>query len=305
VPVIDCYEKVREANKTVLHLTKIIGETAVYSSKTDPLFCDSGIYKHGKYPFVIDTMIPIEDSPFGMGIIEIGKNAQAQIDKLEYLIERNALISSRQRFLVKRDGGIDPEKLSDLSVDFIECDRNVDDSSIRPLQANPIAESIIACRDNKIEELKEIIGNRDFSQGHTTNGVTAYAAIAALQRSGSKLSNDAIEASYRAFCELVYMVIELISQFYTDKRYFRIIGENGKCEYISICENGELSACVFDIEAEIHKKSTLDEISHNEMLLELYKSGAFKEENRREAICLIESMSFENKDSIIERIKEN
>ena len=71
------------------------------------------------------------------------------------------------------------------------------------------------------------------------------------------------------------------------------------------CVSSKYSACVFDIEAEIHKKSTLDEISHNEMLLELYKSGAFKEENRREAICLIESMSFENKDSIIERIKEN
>ncbi len=301
--IIDCYERVNQNGKTVLHLTKIIGDKAVYSTKTDPLYSESGLYSHGKYPFVIDTMIPVEGSPFGMGIIDVGKNAQAQIDKLEYLIERNALISSRQRFLVKRDGGIDPKQLSDLSVDFIECDRNVDDSSIRPLQAEPISQTVISCRENKIAELKEIIGNRDFSQGDTNNGVTAYAAIAALQQAGTKLTRDALEASYRSFSEIVYMIIELIAQFYTEKRYFRILGEGGKVQYLTIGENRELSAAVFDIEVEAQKKSPFDAVAHNELVLELYKSGAFKEENREATQNVIEAMSLENKQSILNAIK--
>lgn len=304
--VIDCYEKiVHKSGKTCVHLTKIIGEKAVYSSKTDPLFCEDGIYKHGKYPFVVDPFIPIEGSPFGMGMIDIGKNAQAQIDKLEYLIERNAIISSRPRFLVKRDGGIDPQKLSDLSVDFIECDRNVDDSAVRPLQANPLSDNVLLCRENKISELKEIIGNRDFSQGDTSKGVTAYVAISALQQAASKLSRDAIESSYRAFSELVYMVIELVSQFYTEKRSFRITGENGERSYLSVCGD-DLSAAVFDIEVVAQKKNPFDTLGHNELVLQLFKEGAFSSDKREEATAAIKALIIDNKQSILRSIeKEN
>lgn len=307
VLLIDCYEKVKnESGKNVIHLTKIIGEKAVYSSKTDPALCECGIYAHGLYPFVIDTMIPVEGSPFGMGMIDVGKNAQAQIDKLEYLIERNALISSRQRFLVKRDGGIDGAKLSDLSVDFIECDRNVDDSSIRPLQAAPPSQSVISCRENKIAELKEIIGNRDFAQGDTQKGVTAYAAISALQQAAGKLSRDAIDTSYRAFSEVVYMVIELISQFYTEERSFRITGEDGRVSYLSIGgkKTAPLSAAIFDIEVIAQKKNAFDTAAHNELILELYRNGAFSSENREGAVAAINSMILDNKQSIIRSIEE-
>jgi len=307
VCIIDCYEKTRSPEgRNIVHLTKIIGEKAVYSSKADPSLCDRGIYDHGMYPFVVDRFIPVEGSPFGLGMIDIGKNAQAQIDKLEYLIERNALISARPRFLVKRDGGIDPQKLSDLSVDFIECDRNVDDSSVRPLQANPLPDTVVSCRENKISELKEIIGNRDFSQGDTTKGVTAYAAISALQQAGGKLTRDAIDASYRAFADVVYMVIELVSQFYTEQRSFRITGDDGAVSYLSIKGEGKevLSAAVFDIEVSAQKKNMFDSLSHNELILELFKSGAFEEEKRSAAIAAMNAMILDNKQSIIHSLEE-
>ncbi len=305
VLIVDCYEKVKSENgKTLVHLTKIIGEKAVYSSKTDPFFSDKGIYNHGMYPFVVDSLIPVEGSPFGMGMIDIGKNSQAQINKLEYLIERNALISARQRFLVKRDGGIDGDKLSDLSVDFIECDRNVDDSFIRPIQANPLSDSIISCRDNKISELKEIIGNRDFSQGETAKGVTAYAAISALQNAGSRLSRDCIEASYRSFSDVVYMIVELISQFYTEERSFRITGENGGAEYLKLGgESGPLTASIFDIEVAAHKKNSFDSLAHNEFILELFKAGAFDKENREAATLAVSSMMLDTKETILNNLK--
>ena len=306
VMIVDCYEKVKLPNgKTAVHLTKLIGESAVYSSKTDPLFENTGIYAHGMYPFVVDTMVPIEGSPFGMGLVDIGKNAQAQVNKLEYLIERNALIASRQRFLVKRDGGIDPEKLSDLSVDFIECDRNVDDSFVRPIQANPLPQSIIDCRDEKIEELKELIGNRDFSQGETAKGVTAYAAISALQKAGNRLSRDCIDSSYRSFSEVVYMIVELISQFYTDKRSFRIVGENSEVSYLAFGgdRSQPFTASIFDIEITAQKKNAVDSLSHNELILDLFKAGAFDEEKRDAARAAINAMMLDTKQSILQSLK--
>ena len=301
VCIIDCYEKVPLQNGgNAVHLTKIIGEKAVYSTKTDPNFEKCGLYRHGLYPFVVDTLVPVEGSPFGMGMIDIGKNAQAQIDKLEYLIERTALIAARQRFLVKRDGGIDPQKLCDLSVDFIECDRNVDDSAVRPLQGTALSASIIGCRENKINELKEIIGNRDFSQGDTAKGVTAYAAIAALQEAGSRLSRDSIENTYRAFSRLVYMVIEVVTQFYTEQRSFRITGEDGSVSYLGLGgESGALTAAVFDIEVSAQKKNTFNTVAHNELILDLYRQGAFDPERRDAAIAAIDAMVLDNKQSII------
>jgi len=78
-----------------------------------------------------------------------------------------------------------------------------------------------------IEELKETRGNRDFSQGGTTSGVTATSAIAALQEAGSKLSRDMIKGSYHAFTQIACLVIRLIRQFYDEPRAFRILGEQG------------------------------------------------------------------------------
>ncbi len=307
VVVIDCYEKVMGTDgRTKVHLTKLIGENAVYSTKTDPLFCECGLYNHGLYPFVIDAMLPVEGSPFGMGIVDIGKNTQAQINKLEYIIERNALISARQRFLVKRDGGIDPEKLSDLSLDFIECDRNVDDSFVRPIQANPLSESIIACRDNKIEELKEIIGNRDFTQGSTIKGVTAYAAISALQQAGSRLSRDCIETSYRSYAQVISMIVELIFQFYTEERSFRIVGQSGDVSYLKLGgnKNQKFTSSVFDITVEAKKKSSYDALSHNELILDLFRAGGFDAQNRESALLAVDSMMLDTKQSIINSLSK-
>ena len=48
------------------------------------------------------------------------------------------------------------------------------------------------------EELKEISGNRDMTQGGTAGGVMAASAIAALQEAGSNLSRDMLKSAFRA-----------------------------------------------------------------------------------------------------------
>ena len=174
------------------------------------------------------------------------------------------------------------------------------------MQAAPPSQTVISCRENKIAELKEIIGNRDFAQGDTAKGVTAYAAISALQQAASKLSRDAIDASYRAFSDVVYMVIELISQFYTEERSFRITGEDGKVSYLSVGgrKNTSLSAAIFDIEVMAQKKSAFDAAAHNELILELYRSGAFDSENKEGTVAALNAMILDNKQSIIRSIEE-
>ena len=73
---------------------------------------------------------------------------------------------------------------------------NVDTTRLRQIDPPQLSNYVIEMRNAKIEELKETSGNRDFSQGSTTSGVTAASAIAALQEAGSKLSRDMIKGSY-------------------------------------------------------------------------------------------------------------
>ena len=87
-------------------------------------------------------------------------------------------------------------------------------------------------RQSRIEELKEISGNRDMTQGGTTGGVTAASAIAALQEAGSKLSRDMLKSAYRAFSRQCYLMIELMRQFYDEQRIFRIVGPSGENQFL-------------------------------------------------------------------------
>lgn len=98
----------------------------------------------------------------------------------------------------------------------------MDDNAVRPIQAAAIPSHIIEHRQNKIEELKEVIGNRDFSQGGTTGNITAYKSISALQEAGSKLSRDTLKSPYRSFKDVVNLCVELIREFYDEERSFRI-----------------------------------------------------------------------------------
>ena len=326
--VVDCYQRYRdETGKYVVHLEKIINGRIMYDSRQDPL-CLNGIYEHGMYPFVLDVFIPIENSIYGLGMIDIGKKTQSYIDKLDYIIEENALLSGRQRWLIKRGAGIKTEDFLDMSKTVIEADGSIDSDAVRDLQAQPIPSQIMTHRTEKIEEIKELLGNRDFSQGATSGGVTAYGAITALQEAGSKLARDGIKASYRAFAGISYMVVELIRQFYTEERSFRILGD-GETEpqYISYdnsvlqgqsvplnvpitLDDGTVQTerfrkAIFDIKIVAQRKNPFNTISHNQMVMELFSGGAFNPDNADQAILALQNMIMDNKESMIEGIREN
>ena len=207
--------------------------------------------------------------------------------------------------------------MRDLAKDFIECDSSVDDSVVRPLQAASFPSHILEHRQNKINELKEVIGNRDFTQGGTSSNVTAYKAISALQETGSKLSRDTQKSSYRAFRDIVNLCMELIREFYAEERSFRIAGADGRVEYASISntslkEKAEVSLtgetvyrkAIFDIKVIPQRKTAFTSDRHNELIERLYEEGAFTPEKAESAIIALDAMMIDNKDSIIRALQE-
>ena len=129
-------------------------------------------------------------------------------------LDENVLLASKQRYVLSDTAGVNEEELADLSRDIVHVAGRLGDESFRPLQTAGLQGNSLSYRNSRIEELKEISGNRDMTQGGTAGGVTAASAIAALQEAGSKLSRDMLKSAYRAFARECYRIIDLMRQFY-------------------------------------------------------------------------------------------
>ena len=317
--VVDWYYKRNYGGKRILHYCKFAGEHVLYASENDENYILTGYYNHGMYPVVFDPMFPQAKSPAGFGYIDIMRSPQEYIDKLDASILKNAMWAARPRYFVSDATNINTEEFADNTKDLISVAGSLDDTRVRPIEVPPLPGAALTVRQMKIDELKETSGNRDFSQGTTTAGVTAASAIAALQEAGSKTSRDLNKATYRAYTKIVSMVIENIRQFYTEQRSFRILGENSVAEYVRFDnrdmqpgeereEFGEMVSGrrpVFDIKVKAQKSSPFSRLSQNELAIQLFSMGLFNPELTDQALSLIDMMDFEGKDKVRERVSEN
>ena len=315
--VIDWYYKRMVNGKVVLHYCKYVNDIVLYASENEPQYTERGYYDHGKYPFVFDTLYTVPGSPAGFGFIDIGKDAQEYIDRMSQAILENALQRSRVRYFSRKGGGVNIEDFADLSKDIIEVEGGIADT-LQPVQTFSLDGNVIEVYNQKIDELKEVTGNRDISTGGTTSGVTAASAIAAMQEAGSKLSRDNNKASFRAYREVISFVIELIRQFYAMPRAFRIMGERGAIEYITYTNqgiqaypNGEafgsdmgIRVPVFDIQVTVEKASPYSRMANNELMIQLWQMGVFNPNMADQSMMLLEAMDFDGKDKIMEKVSQ-
>ena len=167
------YKRPDESGRMVLHYCKFCNGVVLYASQNDPALAQRGLYDHGQYPFVFDPLFMEEDSPAGFGYIDVMKDCQTAIDQMNHAMDENVLLSARQRYVLSDTAGVNEEELADLSRDIVHVVGRLNDDSFRPLQTAGLQGSSLSYRQSRIEELKEISGNRDMTQGGTTGGVTA------------------------------------------------------------------------------------------------------------------------------------
>ena len=318
--VVDWYYKKRNAEgRRVLHYCKFCNGVVLYASENDPEYAERGFYDHGQYPFVFDPLFVEEDSPAGFGYIDVMKECQTAIDRMNHAMDENVLLSSKQRYVLSDAAGVNEEELADFSRDIVHVVGRLGDDSFRPLQTTGLQGNSLSYRNSRIEELKEISGNRDMTQGGTAGGVTAASAIAALQEAGSKLSRDMLKSAYRAFAKECYLIMDLMRQFYDEERVFRIIGETGRSEFVHFSgaalraqalpgvggvELGSREP-IFDIVVSAEKKSTFSRLSQNETAKECYQLGFFAPRNADAALAALEMMDFEGIEKVRQRVRQN
>ena len=330
--VVDWYYKKSQNGKTVLHYCKYVNDEVLYATENEtqpimdefgnvirPPMAKTGWYDHGLFPFIFDPLYTVEGTPCGFGYIDIGKDAQAFIDRGNQAVMKNMLANAKPRHFIRNDGSVNEEEFADTNKDFVHVDGNLGQDSILPIKSNPLSNIYLEILNNKIDELKETTGNRDISTGGTTSGVTAASAIAAMQEAGSKLSRDNNKSSYRVFRKLVLMVIELIRQFYDLPRCFRIMGENGAMRYVQYSNAGiqpqmqgmdfgndmGMRLPLFDIEVTAQKQSPYSKMSQNELALQFFGAGFFNPQMADQALACLDMMDFDRKQFIMQKISQN
>ena len=325
--VIDVYYKRRRDGREVLHYCKYVGDSLLFSTENEEARREAageeplcrGLYEHGRYPFVFDSLFPVEGSPCGYGFIDLCRNAQTQIDMLQTAFLRNTMVGAVPRYFQRTDGAVNEEEFLDLNRPIVHVSGNLGEDSLRMVEYRPLSGNYLEMRTGVINELRETSGNTETSVGLVNAGVTAASAIAALQEASGKGSRDATRGSYRAYGEIIELCIELIRQFYDLPRQFRITGRLGLAQFVCYDNRGlrvqamsgpegielGMRRPVFDIRVIPQKSSAYTRMSQNELALQFYQLGFFSAERSDQALACMSMMDFEGKDELMQQLFYN
>ena len=284
--------------------------SAGLTAASAPAPAPDGLYAHGRYPFVLDPLFPVEGSPCGYGFVDLCHNNQTAIDLMRSAIIKNTVVGATPRYFQRIDGSVNEEEFADLGRSLVHVSGNLGEDSLRQIGFSPLSGVYMDVLNSSIQELRETSGNTETSTGNISSGVTAASAIAALQEASGKGSRDSTRSSYVAYAQIVELCIELIRQFYGLPRSFRIAGRAGAEEYIRFSNAGlcprpqQFGAAlpVFDVKVSAQKRNAYSRLSQNELAMELYRMGIFDEGKEQEALSCLRMMEFDGRDELIGRI---
>lgn len=315
--VVDWYYKVQTSSGPIVHYVKYVDETVLFASENEDDY-ENGIYDHGKYPFVMDTLYTEKGTPAGFGYVDICKSPQEYIDRLGNAILLNAEEAAQRRYFVKDGCQVNEEELLDIHKRVIHVAGSPNDDNVRSFETPVLPSVYLSVLQDKVNELKETSANRDFNQGGTTSGVTAASAIQALQEVGNKTSRDIIKGSYRVYQDICIMVIDLMRQFYDINRTFRITGEQGNPKYVDFnneaLKGGSRGIAgqdfrtkepIFDVIPRAQKQNPYSKLSQNEMALQFYNAGFFNPQLADQVLQCIDMMDFDGKEKVRQGIQQN
>ena len=196
-----------------------------------------------RFPFIFRNRYPREGSVWGYGEAHFLKSPQIVLNKTtELILEANMHFALGQTFY--KPGAITPKqekflkKFGTLPNMYFPVN-NIEE--VKRLHGKGVDQSLMAEASRVQRSMEGIVGRHDISQGRTPGSVVAFRALdllAARARVRLRSAENAIISSYE---DCGNYINELINQFYTEKRAYRILGDSAtKEELITInMETGE------------------------------------------------------------------
>lgn len=241
------------------------------------------VYKHGRYPFVVDVFDSIEGVPVGEGLIQELAPMMRYVNRYQSYIDMNLRMSSKGRLLVNRNSGIDKDSLTNWEDDIIEGDR-IDASAIQWMQTQPFTTMVTNQIQQLQTDIKQDSGQSQFARGETAGGVTAAGAISALQEAGGKITRLHTSTLNQGFKEIAEITMWLIYQFYDDDRVIMVTGrQEGTMKVIpytrekffgSKGKNKQLPPPMYTVRVQVQRRNPLLQQSQNELFMQAYSMSA-------------------------------
>ena len=333
VTVIEVYYHKHINGKQTLQYVKYVNDIVLYATENEtqpiinqetgemigPPMVETGLYDHGKFPYVFDALFPIEGSPCGYGFVDLCSNPQTEIDLLKTSFVKSAMWGSQPRYFGRVGTGINEDEFFDLTKSIVHVEGNIDENSLRQMDFNSLDGIYVNLMDRTIQELRETSGNTETSNGIANSGVTAASGIAALQEASGKGSRDSTQGSYRSFSNIVDVCIELIRQFYDMPRQFRIVGQYGMEQFVSYSNKGiqpkhqgidfgkdmNFRLPVFDIKVSAQKKNIYTKVTQNELAIQFFQLGFFNPQMTDQTLMCLDLMDFDGKDGVMQKVAQN
>ena len=316
--VVDWYYHTWEGGQKRLQYCKYCGLEVIYASEDDPQMQGLGWYDDGNFPFVLDVLFPQKGSPAGWGYIDLGRDTQESIDLLDYAININARAGAIPRYFRKADSAVNKKQFMDFTNPIVDVEGGLSETDMVPIAYKGLDSIYVQVLNNKIEELKQVCGNQDVTNG-ITSGVTAASGIAAQMEAAGRTSRDGNRGTYRAYGKLLEMVIERIRQFYDVPRTFRIMGEGARQEFVQFDNSGLVMQPnqpvagvdmgwrkpIFDIEVSAQKQNAYSKMAQNELALQLLNAGVFNPQLADQSMMLLSMMDFNKKDELLQKVQQN
>jgi len=266
------------------------------------------VYTHGLYPFVVDAYTRVEGYPVGDGMVQELAPMMRYINKYAKYIDTNLRMSSKARMLIKRDSGIDKSAMADWSKDIIEGDR-IDSEAMQWLQHPPFSGMVTNQMLQLQSDLKMDSGQNQFTRGETTGGVTAASAISALQEAGGKITRLRTAILNQGFREIVWQIIWLMSQFYTDDRVRMITGTDGRQRPVIFSskylfgESGAVEPPPYTVQIQVQRRNPLRVQAQNEMFIQAYSMAAQAQQTFPLSV-LFELLNVDGKDRVLPVLRQ-
>lgn len=316
--VIDWYYKKFVDGRSVLHYCQYVGETVLYATENDPQLQQVGIYQHGLYPFIPVPLLPDVGTIYGQGYVDEAVGTQIDIDMMSQAMVTNAVANATPRYFYRSDAGINKDEFLDWSNPLIESNGNLGADSLQKVDVPQMDGNTLNMYQNKVEELKFITGNTEVMNGDVPSGVTSGVAIAALKEDAGRSSKDSNRSSYRAMEKLYLMCVELIRQFYTMDRQFRIVGEDGMASYITYSNSKLMMRTqqsidglmayrmpLFDVDVHVQRENAYTRMAMNDLATQFYGMGIFDPMRAPQALAMLKMMDFKGKEQLIQLVQKN
>jgi len=318
--VVDWYYKVKGADgRTLLQYAKFVGDTLLYASENEPEYQGRGYYDHGLYPVELDVLWPEKGTPVGFGYVAICKDPQMYIDRLSGNILESSMMNTKKRFFVSRATNVNRDQFLDWNQPLVDVEGEINDTRLKEITCEPVSPVYLNVVQMKIDEMKDTAANRDVNSGGTGSGVTAAAAIAALQEAGNKASRDMISSSYRSYSNIIKLCVELMRQFYDEKRSFRVMAPDSsdysfvemdnsqiKDQPVGATPEGEIlyRRPMFDLKIKAQKRNPFSRMEQNETAKELYGMGFFNPEQAQQSLIALNMMDFEGIEDVRQQVQQ-